>query len=343
MGESARITSVQPLRDMKVALGEFINQVNIAFANVDAEIGRMGQWLQQDRPAYYKHAVRRATDAVTKAKSELSRKQYMRHPEPVSVVEEKKLVEKLKRRLEELERKQAAVRQWAPRFEREAMMYKSSSRALAELVQSTLPKAIQRLEKMAQAIEDYIRLQPADATLTAADLAAIERSLDETGSSAPPATTVEKYAGLRALSISPQAARALPPASIHTPWSCPGPAAADASAIAALAICDAPVGPDELVHVAWRAVACEGVYLLRGQPIIRDDCVPTSGWFIGPLERPEEPGGFVAVPVRELLVGHPALGPLLALRTGTLVVISAGLVRCILDADNRELWQSDAT
>lgn len=338
MGDSARITSVQPLRDMKAALGEFIDAVNVAFANVDAEIGRMSQWLQHERPGYYKHAVRRATDAVTKAKSELSRKQYMRAPEPVSVVEEKKQVEKLKRRLEELERKQDMVRQWGPRFEREAMLYKSSCRALSELVSATLPKAIQRLEKMAQAIEDYVRLQPADASLTPADLAAIERSISEAGDSAL-TSTVEKYSGLRALAISPESARELRPSTIATPWTCPAPAAADLTTVESLAICDAPPGPEELVYVAWRSVSCEGLYLLRGQPITREDGHSSSGWFIGPLDRPEEPGGFAAVTVRELLSGAPGLRSFLSLRAGTMVIIDAGMLRSILDADNRELWQ----
>jgi hypothetical protein len=338
MGDSARITSVQPLRDMKAALGEFIDAVNVAFANVDAEIGRLSQWLQQERPGYYKHAVRRATDAVTKAKSELSRKQYMRAPEPVSVVEEKKLVEKLKRRLEELERKQDMVRQWGPRFEREAMMYKSSSRALNELVAATLPKAIQRLEKMAQAIEDYVRLQPADASLTPADIAAIEKSIADAGETAL-TSTVEKYSGLRALALSPEAARELRVSTIATPWTCPGPAAADAATVEKLAICDAPPGSEELVYVAWRSVSCEGIYLLRGLPIVRDDGAASSGWFIGPLDRPEEPGGFVAVSVKELLTGAPGLRPLLSLRVGTLAVVAAGMLRSILDAENREVWQ----
>ena len=77
MAESARISSVQPLRDMKAALTEFSQQVGGAFSMVDAEIGRMTQWLQQERPAYYKHAVRGAEDAVVRAKSDISRKQYM--------------------------------------------------------------------------------------------------------------------------------------------------------------------------------------------------------------------------------------------------------------------------
>ena len=122
MGESARIKSVAALRDMKVALAEFVDQVNIALAGVDADIGRTAQWLQHDRPAYYKSAIRRATDEVTRAKSEISRKQYMRAPEPVSVVEEKKKLEALKRRLEELERRADAVRKWGPQYEREAML-----------------------------------------------------------------------------------------------------------------------------------------------------------------------------------------------------------------------------
>ena len=155
-------------------------------------------------------------------------------------------------------------------------------------------------------------------------------------------STVEKYAGLRALAISPEAARELRPSTIGTPWTCPGPAAADAGIVERLAIGDATPGPNELVYVAWRSVSCEGLYLLRGQPIVREDGDVSSGWFIGPLDRPEEPGGFVAVSVRELLTGAPGLRPLLSLRSGTLVVLDAGMIRSILDVENREVWQESA-
>jgi len=345
MAESARINSVTALRDLKLALADFIEQINIAFASVDAEIGRMGQWLQQERPAYYKHAVRRAEDAVTRAKSDISRKQYMRAPEPVSVVEERKVLEKLKRRLEELQRKQDAVRKWAPRWEREAMMYKSTCRPLTECAQATLPRAIERLEKMAVAIEEYLRLQVASPDLTPVDSSAFGESWTDQTDAFILRSTVEKYSHLRAMIISPEAAAELRPAPLETPWQAGTVTPSDAESIAKMSGADAPPGDDDLVFVAWRAVSCEAVFLARraGTQPVRADGRVDSGWFVGPLEKPEQPGGYACTTVASLAQLVPTIRSILGLRPGSLAVFASGTVRSILDDGDRELWHSEVT
>ncbi|MBS0191313.1 MAG: hypothetical protein U0573_09620 [Phycisphaerales bacterium] len=343
MAESARISSVQPLRDMKAALTEFSQQVGGAFSMVDAEIGRMTQWLQQERPAYYKHAVRRAEDAVVRAKSDISRKQYMRAPEPVSVVEEKKALEKLKRRLQELQARQDAVRKWGPRFEREASMYKSSSRALADFAQSTVPRAVERLEKMAIAIEEYLRLQASSPDLRPLDASAFGESWTEQPDAFVLQSTVEKYAHLRAMILSPEAAAELGPTHLETPWRAGTVPAADGESIAGLSCADATPAEDDLVFLAWRAVACDGVFMARrAEPTPpRADGRTDSGWYIGPLDQPEQPGGHVCTTVRDVIRLVPGLGPVLRLRRGCLAVLAAGVVRSILDEANHELWHSE--
>jgi len=345
MAESARINSVTALRDLKLALTDFIEQINIAFASVDAEIGRMGQWLQQERPAYYKHAVRRAEDAVTRAKSDISRKQYMRAPEPVSVVEERKVLEKLKRRLEELQRKQDAVRKWGPRWEREAMMYKSTCRPLTECAQATLPRAIERLEKMAVAIEEYLRLQVASPDLTPVDSSVFGESWTDQPEAFVLRSTIEKYSHLRAMIISPEAASELRPAPLETPWQAGTVTPSDAESIAKMSGADAPPGDDDLVFVAWRAVSCEAVFLARraGPPPVRADGQVDSGWFIGPLEKPEQPGGYACTTVASLARLVPTIRAILGLRSGSLAVLASGTVRSILDEGDRELWHSEMT
>ncbi|MBL8874987.1 MAG: hypothetical protein JNM86_04235 [Phycisphaerae bacterium] len=345
MSESARISSVAALRDLKTALSQFIEQTNIAFASVDAEIGRMGQWLQQERPAYYKHAVRRAEDAVTRAKSDISRKQYMRAPEPVSVVEERKVLEKLKRRLEELQRKQDAVRKWAPRWERESMMYKSTCRPLSEYVQATLPRAIDRLEKMAVAIEEYLALKVSSPDLAPLDTGALGESWTDQPDAFVVRSTVEKYAHLRAMILSPEAASELRPAPLETPWQAGTVAPQDAESIAKLAIAGAPPGEDDLIFLAWRAVSCDVVFLARRAepPATRADGRTDSGWFIGPLDKPEQPGGYACTTIGALARLVPGLASLLRLGPGSLAVLAGGTVRSILDEGNRELWHSESS
>ena len=97
---NARVHSLQVLKDVKASVAEFADSVNQTLTSVDSDINRITQWLTQDRPAYWKAKVRRAEDEVAKAQTDIMRKRIIAAPEPASVVEEQKVLEKAKRRLE---------------------------------------------------------------------------------------------------------------------------------------------------------------------------------------------------------------------------------------------------
>ncbi|MBL9001363.1 MAG: hypothetical protein JNK25_09535 [Phycisphaerae bacterium] len=160
MSESARIHSFRALTDAKAALIKFADEASAALASMDADVQRVSGWLASDRPAFWKAEVRRREDAVNKARGEIERKRLVRAPEPASVVEERKAWERAKERLAQAQHRAEAVRRWAPRWEREAMMYKGSCQALSEAIHRDIPLALARLDKMLAALEAYSRLAP---------------------------------------------------------------------------------------------------------------------------------------------------------------------------------------
>lgn len=353
MGESARIRSVEALRDAKAALAEFSEQVGAAISSVDADISRMTQWLQQDRPAHYKHAVRRVEEEITRAKSDISRKQMMAVPEVKSVVDEKKALDRLKRRLEDLQKKQESVRRWGPMWEREALMYKSATRGLSESVGARIPAAIKRLDRMAISLEDYWRLKPASGEeavgLSPSDRAMMDAALgtelssgwgvDDGAAPVQALGTRDKYGPLRASGPTREAIEAMYPGPFATGWSAGTVRESDTVELGKLSSADALPAGDHLLTLGWRATHTAGVYLLRGEPFTRPDGKVDSGWYIGPLERPEEPGGYGSVRVDLFLSRLPGLSAVLALRPGTLTVLSAGNILSVLDGTDRELWK----
>ncbi|MBS0196587.1 MAG: hypothetical protein JSR77_07500 [Planctomycetes bacterium] len=160
MSESARIHDFRALSDAKAALIKFVDEATAALASMDADVQRMSQWLSSDRPSHWKAEIRRREDAVNAAKAEIAKKQLSRAPEPASVVQERKALERAKLRLEDAQRRAENVRKWAPRWEREAMMYKGACQALSEALHRDIPLACARLDAMRNTLEAYARMAP---------------------------------------------------------------------------------------------------------------------------------------------------------------------------------------
>lgn len=156
----ARVYSVEVLKEVKAALSEFAESVAQTLTSVDADINRVSQWLTQDRPAYWKAQVRRREEEVAKAQAAIMRKRIIAAPEPASVVEEQKLLDRAKRRLAAAQRKLENVRRWGPVWEREALLYKTACRGLAEAVHRDMPAAAARLDAMMESLDAYLRLMP---------------------------------------------------------------------------------------------------------------------------------------------------------------------------------------
>lgn len=160
MAESARVLSTDALKGAKAALAEFAEDVAATLAGVDSDIARVSHWISHDRLAHWKREHRRREDGAAHARSEIMRKQIIAAPEPASVVDERRAYERAKRRVEEADRKLAAVRRWAPVWEREALLYKGSCQPLAEAIHRDVPIAMARLERMLSSLEAYGRLAP---------------------------------------------------------------------------------------------------------------------------------------------------------------------------------------
>ena len=65
-----------------------------------------------------------------------------------------------------------------------------------------------------------------------------------------------------------------------------------------------------------------------------------SGWYLGPLDRPEATGGLRATTVGSLAAELPWMAPVFGLEPGTLVVMKAGAVAAVLDGADRDVWSA---
>jgi hypothetical protein len=160
MSEAARVNSTEALKQAKAAMADFSDSIVSALASVDADINRVSSWLNQDRPAYWKRQVRLQEEGVIKIKTDIMRKRIIAAPEPASVVEEEKQLDRAKIKLEHAQKRFAAVKRWGPVWDREALLYKTSTHGLTEYLHRDVPTAVARLERMMTSLEEYTRIAP---------------------------------------------------------------------------------------------------------------------------------------------------------------------------------------
>ncbi|MGA2061371.1 MAG: hypothetical protein ABSG67_12885 [Thermoguttaceae bacterium] len=192
MGQPARVKSIDALQAVSAALVCFHDDACSALDDLDMEIRRALQWIGQDCRQYWREELRLSRDGVTEARLQLENARMFRRiaEEHGSFVEEKKALERAKRRMQIAESKVEAIPHWAILIERAVNEYRASRSQFASWLESDFPRAVAVLSRMISDLEAYIRLAtPTDdhapialATATPADDAQkTEDKNDKTG------------------------------------------------------------------------------------------------------------------------------------------------------------------
>ncbi|HEX4145339.1 MAG TPA: hypothetical protein VHY91_17670 [Pirellulales bacterium] len=160
MSGGAHVDSFEVVRDFRAAVATFADEARDALAIYDLELRRTLDWLLTYQPQAWQQEVRNAEEAVRVAKIELGRCRSQKLPgggEP-SCMEEKKILERAKRRQQFAEEKLIVTRKWGQTFNRDATQYTSQASQLGDLFDSELPRALSLLDRVLLTLEAYVGL-----------------------------------------------------------------------------------------------------------------------------------------------------------------------------------------
>ena len=186
MSSQADVKSIDTLAFFKEALIAYAHESGQALADIEIEGQRGIDYITVDRAGYWKAEIRRAAEAVNQAIKDLEYcKAYKKVGDNTpSCIEEKKALEKARKRLARAEEKAELVRRWTPvvlqQF-REACVRLVRFR---EVLDVDCPRAIAALERKLRALDEYgsvrgPRRAAADAGGSTTG-AAMTRQVDET-------------------------------------------------------------------------------------------------------------------------------------------------------------------
>ncbi|MEX0745912.1 MAG: hypothetical protein WD118_09960 [Phycisphaeraceae bacterium] len=161
MHARARVESVDAIRQFRAGLWQFAEDARNAMGDAQSDLNRTLQWLENEQGPWWKSQLQKRHDQVLEARRKLDEKRLYRAPDggKASTVEEEAALKLAIRRRDEAEQKLLAVRQWRTRLNREAMQYQAVAQRLNQAVETGIPNAAAHLDRLMDAIEDYLNLK----------------------------------------------------------------------------------------------------------------------------------------------------------------------------------------
>jgi hypothetical protein len=163
MSGPAKVYSSDAIDAVRLALISFVETVRDALTELSSEMRKSQEWLENDRPPYWRNQVRLAMDGAHEAQQALHR--CLMFPvanERPSCYEERAALKKAKARLEYCREKQERVRHWQQTLRHELFEYEGRISQLVKLVDIDAPQAIGVLNKIMRRLEDYESVRAAD-------------------------------------------------------------------------------------------------------------------------------------------------------------------------------------
>jgi len=156
MSDSARVHSLDALKDLRTALLKFGTEASSAVSVADLEIRRVLDGLRASL-SFWQAEVRRCQDEVVRAKSELSRRRWG-HSEGrgPGQTEAEIVLKKAQARLRHAEEKVEITRNWLRTLPQEVQECEGPLRQLAGFVEADLRHAAAVLDMKIAALEAYV-------------------------------------------------------------------------------------------------------------------------------------------------------------------------------------------
>jgi hypothetical protein len=161
MAETARVTSVDAVKEFRETLVIFCENVRAGLCANEMESRHILDWLLGQQPAYWARQLRERQEEVSQAQADLYQIKLRRaQGARVDDIEQKKALERAKDRVEEAEEKLVKVRRWGRLVQQSIDEYQTRARRLADHVEGNPPPNVVFLDRVIGSLESYLRVAP---------------------------------------------------------------------------------------------------------------------------------------------------------------------------------------
>ncbi len=157
MSGSVKVTSIEALESLRSSLKKFDDEAISAVRAMMLTLQKAIDWVEIDRPAYWKTQTKLAFDRVSATRTALSACQMRtvagRHP---SCIEEKVACEKAKRRLQFCQEQIERVKKWGVKVRHEADEFRGRIAGLQKSLDADVPQMTELLSRTIAALAAYV-------------------------------------------------------------------------------------------------------------------------------------------------------------------------------------------
>jgi hypothetical protein len=155
---SANLTAIDALAALRAALVQFSAAAGDAVVQLTLEARRPVTWIEHDRGQYWPRQVQRASDAVSEARLALQQCELTIDGDSGrSCYDERKALDKAKRRLHEAEGKVVAVRRWKVEIRKEIEAFEVQAAKFQQYLESDFVRSLAALDRMSEALAQYVQ------------------------------------------------------------------------------------------------------------------------------------------------------------------------------------------
>ncbi|MFO0913875.1 MAG: hypothetical protein U0795_13030 [Pirellulales bacterium] len=167
----ARLAHVESVDAIERFRGQLIEYRRVLVQTAEALAGeteRVSEWLERDRQPYWLRQRKLAERDLTEAQANYSRcMTRTRADQPRSCFSEKKILEKCRQRLREVNDRLARLKEWRRQLDRECELFKMHIRRLLVLADDDLARAALALQRVHRYLSKYVQLELGPAVGTA--------------------------------------------------------------------------------------------------------------------------------------------------------------------------------
>lgn len=169
MARAARVTSIEVIDTTAVAMQRFRTEAAVVLDELQIQMQRALEWIHHDRKDYWAEELRRSWDGLSAARLQLQQAQVSRRiagHEP-ACIDEKRALDRAKRRLETAQQKVEAVKHWTHVIERAVDEFQQSRAQFVDWLDTDLIQAVAVLNRMTASLESYTSLEAPAAAVAA--------------------------------------------------------------------------------------------------------------------------------------------------------------------------------
>ncbi len=153
---TANVRSLEAIEAVRTALASFRDELEHSLSMIDIEMRRLLDWLEHDRPPFWRTQLRKAQDGVTEARSALHVcLMYPVADERPSCREERAALKQAEAKLAYCNEKAEKLRHWIREVRHEMFEYEGRISQLRDLAEIDVPQAMAVLSRLLARLHEY--------------------------------------------------------------------------------------------------------------------------------------------------------------------------------------------